>query len=152
RARRSSRAPSTAARADRRRRRGAPRGRRAARARSAATARACRRRARRACMSRPTRRDVASRKFLGRFPLSRRRRTAMQRRSEDVMEEMLRQTDQIVSFANELNRRMAEAGVTGVDGLVHLYDQLRSALGKISSQEIEWAQAEVSRVVERLKK
>jgi hypothetical protein len=68
------------------------------------------------------------------------------------MEEMLRQTDQIVSFANELNRRMSEAGVTGVEGLVHLYDQLRAALGKISSQEIDWAQAEVNRVVERLKK
>jgi len=68
------------------------------------------------------------------------------------MEEMLRQTDQIVSFANEINRRMAEAGVTGVEGLVHLYDQLRAALGKISTQEIEWAQAEVGRVVEQLKK
>ena len=47
---------------------------------------------------------------------------------------------------------MAESGVTGVEGLVSLYDQLRGALGKISGQEIEWAQAEVSRVIDRLTK
>ena len=68
------------------------------------------------------------------------------------MEEMLRQTDQIISFTNEINRRMAESGVSGVEGLVSLYDQLRTALGKISGQEIEWAQGEVNRVIERLKK
>ena len=68
------------------------------------------------------------------------------------MEEMLRQTDQIISFTNEINRRMAESGVSGVEGLVSLYDQLRTALGKISGQEIEWAQGEVTRVVDRLKK
>jgi hypothetical protein len=68
------------------------------------------------------------------------------------MEEMLRQTDQIISFTNEINRRMAESGVSGVEGLVSLYDQLRTALGKISGQEIEWAQGEVARVIDRLKK
>jgi hypothetical protein len=68
------------------------------------------------------------------------------------MEEMLRQTDQIISFTNEINRRMAESGVSGVEGLVSLYDQLRAALGKISGQEIEWAQGEVTRVMDRLKK
>ena len=68
------------------------------------------------------------------------------------MEEMLRQTDQIIAFTNDINRRMAESGVTGVEGLVSLYDQLRGALGKISGQEIEWAQAEVSRVIDRLTK
>lgn len=68
------------------------------------------------------------------------------------MEEMLRQTDQIISFTADINRRMAESGVTGVEGLVALYDQLRNALGKISGQEIEWAQGEVNRIMDRLKK
>ena len=67
------------------------------------------------------------------------------------MEEMLRQTDQIITFTREINRRIGEAGVTGVDGLVKLYDQLRSALSKVNHQELEWAQAEVGRVIDRLK-
>lgn len=68
------------------------------------------------------------------------------------MEEMVRQTDQIINFTREINRRMTESGVQGVDGLVMLYDQLRGALAKVSAQEIEWAQGEVTRVLESLKK
>jgi hypothetical protein len=67
------------------------------------------------------------------------------------MEEMLRQTDQIINFTREINRRMAESGISGVEGLVGLYDQLRGALGKVSHQEIQWAQDEVTRVIDRLK-
>ncbi|TMA51449.1 MAG: hypothetical protein E6J75_18450 [Deltaproteobacteria bacterium] len=68
------------------------------------------------------------------------------------MEDMVRQTDQIINFTNEINRRIAEAGITGVEGLVGLYDQLRSALGKVSQQELEWAQGEVNRVLEGLRR
>ena len=68
------------------------------------------------------------------------------------MDEMVRQTDQIINFTREINRRMTESGVSGVEGLVGLYDQLRGALAKVSSQEIEWAQGEVTRVLESLKR
>jgi hypothetical protein len=68
------------------------------------------------------------------------------------MEEMLRQTDQIINFTREVNRRIAESGISGVEGLVGLYDQLRGALAKVSGQELEWAQVEVTRVLEQLKK
>jgi hypothetical protein len=68
------------------------------------------------------------------------------------MEEMVRQTDQIINFTREINRRIAESGLTGVDGLVAAYDQLRSALAKVTPQELEWAQGEVTRVLESLKK
>ena len=68
------------------------------------------------------------------------------------MDEMVRQTDQIINFTREINRRMTESGVSGVEGLVGLYDQLRGALGKVSMQEIEWAQGEVTRVLESLKR
>lgn len=67
------------------------------------------------------------------------------------MEEMVRQTDQIINFTREINRRMSESGVAGVEGLVGLYDQLRTALAKVSVQELEWAQGEVTRVLESLK-
>lgn len=69
------------------------------------------------------------------------------------MEEMLRQTDQIINFTRDINRRIADSGISaGVEGLVGLYDQLRAALGKVTHQEIEWAQGEVVRVIDSLKK
>jgi len=68
------------------------------------------------------------------------------------MDEMVRQTDQIINFTREINRRIGESGISGVEGLVGLYDQLRGALAKVSMQEIEWAQGEVTRVLESLKR
>ncbi len=68
------------------------------------------------------------------------------------MEEMVRQTDQLINFTREINRRISESGISGVEGLVSLYDQLRSALGKVSPQELDWAQTEVTRVLESLKR
>jgi hypothetical protein len=68
------------------------------------------------------------------------------------MDEMVRQTDQLINFTREINRRIGESGISGVDGLVSLYDQLRSALAKVTPQELEWAQGEVTRVLESLKR
>ena len=69
------------------------------------------------------------------------------------MDEMLRQTDQIINFTRDINRRLADSGIpAGVEGLVGLYDQLRVALGKVTHQEIERAQGETARVIESLKK
>src|ERR1041384_4962432 len=67
------------------------------------------------------------------------------------MEDMVRQTDQLINFTREINRRIADAGISGVDGLVALSDQLRSARAKVSPQELEWAQGEVNRVLESLR-
>jgi hypothetical protein len=69
-----------------------------------------------------------------------------------MMEEMVRQTDQIINFTREINRRISESGLAGVDGLVAVYDQLRTALAKVSQQELEWAQGEVTRVLDSLKR
>jgi hypothetical protein len=80
------------------------------------------------------------------------RRPVSTRRGGNQMEEMVRQTDQIINFTREINRRMTESGVAGVEGLVGLYDQLRTALAKVSPQEIEWAQSEVNRVLDSLKR
>ena len=68
------------------------------------------------------------------------------------MEEMVRQTDQLINFTREINRRIGESGISGVEGLVTLYDQLRNALSKVSQQELDWAQGEVNRVLDSLKR
>jgi hypothetical protein len=66
------------------------------------------------------------------------------------MEQMLEQAEAVLRFSGELQRRMSEVGVEGVAGVMSLYAQLRSALEKVSHDELDWASAEVSRVVERL--
>jgi len=68
------------------------------------------------------------------------------------MDEMVHQTDQLINFTREINRRIGESGISGVDGLVGLYDQLRTALAKVSPQELEWAQGEVNRVLDSLRR
>jgi len=68
------------------------------------------------------------------------------------MDEMVRQTDQLITFTREINRRIGESGISGVEGLVAVYDQLRGALSKVTAQELEWAQGEVNRVLESLKR
>ena len=68
------------------------------------------------------------------------------------MEEMVRQTDQLINFTREINCRLADSGISGVEGLVALYDQLRSALAKVTPQELEWAQSEVTRVLDSLRR
>ena len=68
------------------------------------------------------------------------------------MDEMVRQTDQLINFTREVNRRIADSGISGVEGMVALYDQLRGALAKVTPQELEWAQGEVTRVLETLRR
>ena len=57
------------------------------------------------------------------------------------MDEMVRQTDQLINFTREINRRIADAGISGVEGLVALYDQLRSALANQSGSRVSSASA-----------
>ncbi len=68
------------------------------------------------------------------------------------MEQMLEQAEAVLRFSGELQRRMSEVGVEGVGGVMALYAQLRSALEKVSHDELDWAGAEVTRVIESLNK
>lgn len=68
------------------------------------------------------------------------------------MEQMLEQAEAVLRFSGEVQRRMSEVGVEGITGVLGLYTQLRSALEKVSHDEIDWAAAEVNRVLESLNK
>ncbi|MBP1689742.1 MAG: hypothetical protein H6Q34_315 [Deltaproteobacteria bacterium] len=68
------------------------------------------------------------------------------------MEQMLEQAEAVLRFSGELQRRMSEVGVEGISGVMSLYAQLRSALEKVSHDELDWAAAEVNRVLESLTK
>lgn len=68
------------------------------------------------------------------------------------MDQMLEQAEAVLRFSGELQRRMSEVGVEGISGVMSLYAQLRSALEKVSHDELDWAAAEVNRVLESLTK
>jgi hypothetical protein len=68
------------------------------------------------------------------------------------MEHMLEQAEAVLRFSGEVQRRMSEVGVEGIGGVMGLYAQLRSALEKVSHDELDWAASEVGRVLESLTK
>jgi len=68
------------------------------------------------------------------------------------MEHMLEQAEAVLRFSGELQRRMTEVGVDGIDGVMSLYARLRGALERVSHDELDWAAAEVTRVQESLAK
>jgi hypothetical protein len=66
------------------------------------------------------------------------------------MEQVLEQAEAVLRFSGEVQRRMSEVGVEGIGGVMGLYAQLRSALEKVSHDELDWAAAEVTRVLDSL--
>jgi hypothetical protein len=68
------------------------------------------------------------------------------------MEQVLEQAEAVLRFSGELQRRMSEVGVEGIGGVMSLYTQLRSAIEKVSHDELDWAAAEVNRVLESFTK
>src|SRR5206468_11581520 len=101
--------------------------------RHARARRSCRRRAR-ASASPRSRRSSPGCIVTPRGRCYRERRPTMP--AEETMEEMVRQTDQLINFTREVNRRIADSGISGVEGMVALYDQLRGALAKIGRAHV----------------
>lgn len=66
------------------------------------------------------------------------------------VEETVRLAEAIFRFTEEVDRRLAEHGIAGVDDLLRLYGQLRHALDRINARELEWASGEASRLARRL--
>ena len=68
------------------------------------------------------------------------------------MEQTLERAEAVLRFSGEVQRRMLEVGVEGIGGVMGLYAKLRSALEKVSHDELDWAAGEVSRVLDSLTK
>ena len=66
------------------------------------------------------------------------------------MDQTLEQAEAVLRFSGEVQRRMLEVGVEGIGGVMGLYAKLRSALEKVSHDELDWAATEVSRVLDSL--
>ena len=67
-----------------------------------------------------------------------------------MVEDMRRQTEDIIRYYGELDRRVTHTGLDGIAGLLETSHQIESALGVVTSQEIEWMVSEVRSLLDRL--
>ena len=67
-----------------------------------------------------------------------------------MRDEMRRQTEDLIRYYGEIDRRVAYTGVDGVAGLLELSQQVEAALGAVASQELEWMLSEVRGLLDRL--
>ena len=68
------------------------------------------------------------------------------------MDAIEREAEDLLRYRAELGRRLARVGVQDVPALIGLYQQLRTALGALSAQEIEWARTKAERLAEDLER
>ena len=67
------------------------------------------------------------------------------------VEETVQQAEAIFRFADEVNRRLAEHGISGMEELLSVYAQFKRALGALTQRELEWATTEADRLANRLR-
>ncbi len=66
------------------------------------------------------------------------------------MDDVLRQAEALLRFSGEVENRMTESGLGGVNGVIERYLQLRQALDRLSQRELDWAKGEVDRLIATL--
>jgi len=62
-----------------------------------------------------------------------------------------READQLVRLYGELGRRLSNRGIRGIDELVALHQQVRSAVETIAAQEIDTALLQIATLLDRLR-
>lgn len=66
------------------------------------------------------------------------------------MNDLVQQTEALLRFSADVENRMTDSGMGGVNGVIERYMELRRALERVSDQELGWAKGEVQRLVETL--
>ena len=69
---------------------------------------------------------------------------------QDPASSLIPQLDALTEFASELDRRLAETGVGGLEAAVMLYDRVRRVLDGVSSQDIERMSEQVAHFQDEL--
>ena len=64
--------------------------------------------------------------------------------------EMRRQTEDVIRYYGELDRRVANTGMDGIAGLLTVSQHVETALGVVAPQELEWMVRELRTLLERL--
>lgn len=67
-----------------------------------------------------------------------------------MVEDMRRQTEDVIRYYGEIDRRVAHTGLDGIPGLLEMSHHIEAALGVVATQELEWMMSEVRGLLERL--
>lgn len=67
-----------------------------------------------------------------------------------MVEDMRRQTEDIIRYYGEIDRRVAHTGLDGIPGLLAMSHHIEAALAVVASQELEWMMTEVRGLLDRL--
>jgi hypothetical protein len=61
-----------------------------------------------------------------------------------------RQTEDIIRYYGELNRRVANAGMESIPNLIEVQKQLELAVAEVATQELNWVGDEMRRLLDEL--
>jgi hypothetical protein len=67
-----------------------------------------------------------------------------------MAEEMRRQTEDVVRYYAELDRRVANTGIDGITGLLTVSQHVETALAVVAPQELEWTVRELRSLLAQL--
>ena len=67
-----------------------------------------------------------------------------------MLDQMRRQTEDIVRYYGELSRRVSGNGMDGIPHLLELAKQLETALADVGTQELNWIGAEIKQLLDQL--
>jgi hypothetical protein len=59
------------------------------------------------------------------------------------MNELLTQTEALLGFSADLERRLSDRGLGGVTGVVERFQELTRGLDEVTTEQLEWARREI---------
>jgi hypothetical protein len=66
------------------------------------------------------------------------------------MSDLITQTEALLGFSADLERRLSDRGLGGVTGVVGRFEELMRGLDDVSSEQLEWARREIGDLVATL--
>ncbi len=88
---------------------------------------------------------------IGANPLDLQERPTQATHQSTTAQNLLEQAAAVTRFGAELQRRMGEVGLNGVQGIFALAEQLQRALATVSEPEIAHAETDLDRVADRIR-
>lgn len=66
------------------------------------------------------------------------------------MNDLMSQTEALLGFSADLERRLSERGLGGVTGVVDRFQELMRGLDEVTNEQLEWARREIGDLVSTL--
>src|SRR5438094_781031 len=67
-----------------------------------------------------------------------------------MLEQLRRQTEDIIRYYGELSRRISGNGLEGIPQLLELANQIETAVGDVGTQELTWVGTEIKQLLDEL--